>query len=101
MNRRKKGCFGPPPGQQYIIFVDDLNMPRREKWGAQPPIELLRQWMDYGGWYDIIGEKEFKIIQDVKFCAAMGPPGISGNPITNRYVRHYNILYIEPYSGAS
>lgn len=28
----------------------------------------------------------------------MGPPGISGNPITNRYVRHYNILYIEPYS---
>lgn len=101
MNRRKKGCFGPPPGQQYIIFVDDLNMPRREKWGAQPPIELLRQWMDYGGWYDIFGEKEFKFIQDVKFCAAMGPPGISGNPITNRYVRHYNILYIEPYSAAS
>ena len=99
--KRKKGCFGPPPGQQYIIFVDDLNMPRREKWGAQPPIELLRQWMDYGGWYDIIGEKEFKFIQDVKFCAAMGPPGISGNPLTNRYVRHYNILYIEPYSGAS
>jgi dynein heavy chain len=101
MNRRKKGCFGPPPGQQFIIFVDDLNMPRREKWGAQPPIELLRQWMDYGGWYDIFGEKEFKFIQDVKFCAAMGPPGISGNPITNRYVRHYNILYIEPYSAAS
>jgi len=76
-------------------------MPRKEKYGAQPPIELLRQWMDYGGWYDIFGEKEFKHIQDVRFCAAMGPPGISGNPITNRYVRHYNIVYIEPYSAQS
>jgi dynein heavy chain len=76
-------------------------MPKKEKYGAQPPIELLRQWMDYGGWYDIQADKEFKQIQDIKFCAAMGPPGISGNPITNRYVRHYNILYVEPYSAGA
>ena len=76
-------------------------MPKREKYGAQPPIELLRQWMDYGGWYDVFLDMEFKQIQDIRFCAAMGPPGISGNPITTRYVRHYNILYIEPYSANS
>jgi hypothetical protein len=31
-----------PPGKNLILSIDDINMPSMEKWGAHPPIELLR-----------------------------------------------------------
>ena len=53
--RSKQGLLYLPDGgrEHEIIFIDDMNMPQKEEYGAQPPIELLRQWMDYGGWYEL------------------------------------------------
>ena len=83
--------FSPLGGKKGVIFVDDLNMPQKEKFGAQPPIELLRQWMDFGGWYDLNSDnKDFVNVIDISFLASMGSIA-SGRTLSTRYLRHYII----------
>ncbi|RKP19398.1 hypothetical protein ROZALSC1DRAFT_14025, partial [Rozella allomycis CSF55] len=92
MEKRRKGVFGPPLGKRFIVFIDDLNMPAVEVYGAQPPIELVRQWMDHNGWYDRKNVGKFMEIVDVNFVSAMCPPGGGRSKITPRLVRHFNLI---------
>ena len=93
LEKRRAGVFGARMGQKIIIFVDDLNMPKVETYGAQPPIEILRQMLDQGGWYDLKDTKHpFRTFIDTMLICAMGPPGGGKAKITPRLQRHMNVV---------
>ncbi|XP_076764569.1 dynein heavy chain at 16F [Xylocopa sonorina] len=95
LEKRKRTVLGAPIGKRVCVFVDDVNMPKLDTYGSQPPIELLRQLLDFKGMYD--REKLFwKDIEDVVFTVACAPPGGGRNPLTPRFVRHFAMLLIPP-----
>lgn len=62
-----QGVYVPIGGKQLINFMDDFNMPAKDTFGSQPPLELIRLWLDYGFWYDRLKQtvKYIKVSQIV------------------------------------
>lgn len=108
------GVYVPIGGKKLLTFMDDFNMPAKDTFGSQPPLELIRQWIDYGFFYD----RQKQIIKQIKVCtvhpahnggllqrfldsrslqgmfllAAMGPPGGGRMVISRRLQSRFNLI---------
>lgn len=98
--KKRRNEMGPLGGKKMVLFVDDINMPALEKYGAQPPNELLRQIIDQGGFYDL---KKFMFMEvsDCVFVAACAPPGGGRNQVSPRLFRHFNMIWAPDLSTKS
>ncbi|XP_063485594.1 dynein axonemal heavy chain 2 isoform X3 [Symphalangus syndactylus] len=91
VEKRTKGVYVPFGGKSMITFMDDLNMPAKDMFGSQPPLELIRLWIDYGFWYDR-AKQTIKYIREMFLMAAMGPPGGGRTVISPRLQSRFNII---------
>lgn len=97
LEKKRKNLLGAPSGKKVVVFVDDVNMPLVETYGAQAPVELLRQFLDFKGFYD--RDKLFwKDIVDVMMFAGAAPPGGGRAVVTPRFTRFFNVLCMPPAS---
>ncbi|XP_027143976.1 dynein heavy chain 2, axonemal isoform X2 [Larimichthys crocea] len=91
IEKRTKGVFVPVGGKRLLCFLDDLNMPANDLFGSQPPLELLRLWIDYGFWYDR-QKQTLKFVKDMFLLVSMGPPGGGRNHISGRLQSRFNLI---------
>ena len=95
LEKRRKNVLGAPKQKRMVIFIDDLNMPKLDTYGSQPPIELLRQYQDFGGFYNRFEEgMPFTEIKDLTIAAACAPPGGGRNNVSLRLLRHFCMFSI-------
>ena len=97
LEKKKKTQLGAPAGKRVVIFVDDVNMPTVETYGAQPPVELMRQYADHKGFYDR-SKLFWKEIVDTVVVGAAAPPGGGRAKVTPRFTRHFHMLCLPPAS---
>ncbi|GAB9466924.1 hypothetical protein Gpo141_00004287 [Globisporangium polare] len=96
--KKRKTLLGAPVNKQLVvIFIDDINLPTVERHGAQPPIELLRQYLEFKGFYD--RDKFFwKEVADSVLLAVGGLPGGGRHPLCPRFIRHFAAVFCLPSS---
>uniref|UniRef100_A0A7N8WQ61 Dynein, axonemal, heavy chain 6 n=1 Tax=Mastacembelus armatus TaxID=205130 RepID=A0A7N8WQ61_9TELE len=88
LEKKRKNVLGAPANKRLVVFVDDLNMPKLDSYGSQPPIELLRQFQDFSGTLKMRNI----VTAEMTIAAACAPPGGGRNPVTPRFIRHFSML---------
>ncbi|KAI4840996.1 dynein heavy chain [Plasmodium brasilianum] len=87
------------PGKWLIIFADEINLPTPDKYDTQRIIMFMRQiYESQGFWkYDANNNHwNWVKIERITFAGACNPPTDAGrNPLSNRFLRHTAVLYVD------
>jgi dynein heavy chain len=100
LEKKKRNQRGAKPGLKNIVFIDDINMPSVEQYGAQPPIEFLRLFLDRQGFYER-GEWMWYEVIDTTLIACAAPPSGGRANLTPRLTRRFNMFCLPEASSGT
>ncbi|KAH7827202.1 dynein haevy chain 9, inner dynein arm 5 [Monocercomonoides exilis] len=91
--QNRRDHYSSAPGTLTVLVLEDFNMPSPDTFGSQPPLELIRQLLGTGGWYDRT-LLQFRPIKATTTIAACGPPGGGRNAVSQRLTALFTQLRV-------
>ncbi|XP_047352693.1 dynein beta chain, ciliary-like [Vespa velutina] len=92
LEKKSGRSYGPSGTKLLVYFIDDMNMPEIDTYGTVQPHTLIRQYMDYGHWYD----REKLILKDIintQYVSCMNPT-VGSFTINPRLQRHFAVFAV-------
>ena len=87
---------GSERNRQLVLFLDDVNVVQPNRFGVQPPLEVVRQLVDARGLHDTskLAWKEISGVTPVVGCGSFAGKARSFSP---RFLRHFSVVnYCHP-----
>jgi len=103
IEKRQGKTFAPPGGKKMTVFLDNISMPEINTWGDQPTLEIVRQLIEYDGFFFLEKDKrgDFKRVEGLYYVGAMNHPGGGRNDIPGRLKRHFFTFNLTPPSSTA
>ncbi|KAJ3322044.1 hypothetical protein HDV06_003645 [Boothiomyces sp. JEL0866] len=81
------------PGRWLVLFCDEINLPKKDKYGTQKAISLIRQMIEQKGFWR--SDRVWVTIERVQIIGACNPPTDPGRVVlSNRFLRHCPIVFV-------
>ena len=85
--------MGPPSGKELIIYVDDLGMPKIDRFETQQPIAFMKLLIEKKCYYTKDNKDLIKLI-DTNFIGSTLPPGGGNNNIDPRFISLFSVFNV-------
>ncbi|KAL3885754.1 hypothetical protein ACJMK2_025795 [Sinanodonta woodiana] len=91
--------YVPKGNKKLLCFVDDINLSQVDKWGHQTAIELVREHIDDGGFYNQ-DSHAWRYVKNVTYISSINCNNTANVPkLSHRFLRHFSIFAV-PYPGS-
>ncbi len=78
-----------------VLFCDEINLPEMDKYGTQVVITFLREITEQNGFWRP-SDKTWISLERIQFVGACNPPtDVGRHPLSNRFLRHTPLLYVD------
>ncbi|KAJ5078912.1 intein-containing dynein heavy chain precursor [Anaeramoeba ignava] len=85
----------PKSDKWLVIFCDEINLPKQDRYGTQKVITFLRQLVERGGFWRI-SDYQWVTTRRIQFVGACNPPTMVGRvPLSHRFLRHAPVILVD------